>query len=98
MPDEVRALTFLLEHPVAGPVNLTAPVPAHNSVVTSALGSSLHRPTLVPVPGFALRAVLGEFAGSILMSQRVVPQRLLEAGFTFRHPDVTTIVDWLAGA
>jgi len=98
MPDEVRALTFLLEHPVSGPVNLTAPVPAHNSVVTKALGSSLHRPTVVPVPGFALRTVLGEFAGSILMSQRVVPQRLLDAGFTFRHPDVTTIVDWLAGA
>jgi len=98
MPDEVRALTFLLEHPVSGPVNLTAPVPAHNSVVTKALGSSLHRPTVVPVPGFALRAVLGEFASSVLMSQRVVPQRLLDAGFTFRHPDATTIVDWLAGA
>ena len=98
MPDEVRALTFLLENPVSGPVNLTAPVPAHNSVVTKALGQALRRPTVLPVPGFALRTALGEFAGSILMSQRVVPQRLLDAGFDFRHPDVTTIVDWLAGA
>jgi len=98
MPDEIRALTFLLEQPVSGPVNLTAPVPAHNSVVTSALGSALRRPTLLPVPGFALRVALGEFAGSVLMSQRVVPQRLLDADFTFRHRDVTTIVDWLAGA
>ncbi|NAZ83455.1 TIGR01777 family protein [Kineococcus sp. R8] len=98
MPDEVRALTFLLEQPVSGPVNLTSPVPAHNSVVTSELAAALHRPAVVPVPGFALRAALGEFAGSILMSQRVVPQRLLDAGFAFRHPDVTTIVGWLADA
>ncbi|NIZ92506.1 TIGR01777 family oxidoreductase [Kineococcus rubinsiae] len=98
MPDEVRALTFLLENPVSGPVNLTAPVPAHNAVVTKALGQALHRPTVLAVPGIALRTVLGEFASSVLMSQRVVPQKLLDAGFVFRHPDATTIVDWLAGA
>ncbi len=47
-----------------------------------------NRPTLVPVPTFALRIVLGEFAGEITASQRVLPQALLDAGFTFEQPDV----------
>jgi uncharacterized protein (TIGR01777 family) len=98
MPDELAALEFLLTQPVSGPVNLTCPEPATNTAVTAALGAALHRPTLVPVPGFALHAVLGEFAGQVLASQRVVPSVLLEHGFTFRHPDVASVMGWLARA
>jgi uncharacterized protein len=91
LEDEIRAVRFLLgAEDVAGPVNLTAPEPVTNRELTAALGRSLHRPAVAPVPAPALRAVLGEFAGEVLMSQRVLPRRLLEAGFAFRHPDVDT--------
>ncbi|GAA4659065.1 TIGR01777 family oxidoreductase [Kineococcus glutinatus] len=96
MPDEVAALAFLLEADVSGPVNLTAPVPAHSAVLLRAIAAALHRPAVLPVPALALRAVLGEFAGEVLASQRVVPEVLLRAGFTFTHPDAASIARWLA--
>ena len=87
LEDEIAALRFALDTPsLSGPVNLTAPEPVTNTEVTAAMGHVLRRPTLVPVPGFALRAVLGEFAGDVLGSQRVRPQRLLAGGFPFAHP------------
>lgn len=98
MPDELAALEFLLTQPVSGPVNLVCPEPATNLAITTALGQALHRPTLLAVPGFALRAVLGEFAHEPLASQRVVPEVLLAAGFRFRHPDATAVAGWLAAA
>jgi len=77
---------------VTGPVNLTAPEPQTNAAVTKALASALRRPAVIPVPGFALRLVVGEFAGDILGSQRVVPRRLLDAGFNFRDGAMEQIV------
>ncbi|MEU1267720.1 TIGR01777 family oxidoreductase [Streptomyces sp. NPDC005799] len=87
LPDTVRALRHLIDsETVAGPVNMTTPHPATNREITAAIGRALHRPTILPVPAFALRLALGEFADGILMSQRVLPARLLESGFTFEHP------------
>lgn len=91
--DHVAALRFLLESPeLAGPVNLTAPEPATNREVTAVMGRVLHRPTPFTVPAPVLRAVLGEFASDVLSSQRVLPRRLLDAGFSFAFPDVTDAV------
>jgi len=88
LEDEVRALQALIERDdLDGPYNLTAPQPATNAEVTRLMGRVLHRPAVVPVPALALRLALGEFAGEILASQRVVPERLLAAGFSFHHPD-----------
>lgn len=98
MPDEVAAVEFLLTHDVHGPVNLTCPEPARNVVVSKTLGRALKRPALLAVPPFALRLALGEFSSEILASQRVVPTRLLDAGFTFRHRDATAVLEWLADA
>ncbi|HEY6796032.1 MAG TPA: TIGR01777 family oxidoreductase [Kineosporiaceae bacterium] len=96
LADEVSALMFLLEHiDLAGPVNLSAPQPARNLEVTRALGHALRRPTIVPAPAFALRLVLGEFAGEVLSSQRMLPMRLLEAGFAFRHQTATQAAAWV---
>lgn len=81
--DEIRALEFLLTHDLHGIFNLTGPEPRTNSDVTKALGAALRRPALFPVPAFALRLVVGEFASDITGSQRVLPQRLQEAGFSF---------------
>jgi hypothetical protein len=96
LDDQVRALTFLLEDDTLdGPVNLSAPQPARNIEVTKAIGAALHRPTLIPAPAFALRIVLGEFAGEVLSSQRMLPARLLEAGFRFHHQTPAQAASWV---
>jgi uncharacterized protein (TIGR01777 family) len=87
--DEVSALQFLLQNDIAGPVNLTAPNPVTNAQATKALGQLLGRPTLLPVPGFALKAVLGEFADDVLASQRIVPAVLESKNFEYAHPTIS---------
>jgi len=85
--DEVRALRHLLtDESLSGPVNLTAPNPLTNAAATKVMGELLHRPTIATVPGFALRAALGEFAFDVLAGQQVVPRKLTDAGFHFEHP------------
>jgi uncharacterized protein (TIGR01777 family) len=89
LTDEVEAIVHLLNSDVSGPANLTAPNPATNAEFTRTLGHVLHRPTPLPVPGFALSLTLGEFArSSILGGRRALPQKLLDSGFTFAHPDL----------
>jgi uncharacterized protein (TIGR01777 family) len=89
--DHVTAVRFLLDGDLAGPVNLTSPQPVRNADYTKAVGAALHRPAPFVVPAVALRLALGEFADEgVLISQRVLPDRLLKAGFAFRHPDVGT--------
>ena len=96
LPDELAAIAFLLDHDLPGPVNLVAPAAARQYTVVRALARQLHRPAPLPAPGFALRLALGEFAGEILSGQRVLPQRLTEAGFTFRHPELAGAAHWVA--
>jgi hypothetical protein len=97
LDDEVRALQFLLDADLSGPVNLVAPHPARNREVIAALGRALHRPTLLPAPAVALRLVLGEFAQDVLGSQRALPSRLLGAGFDFRRASVDEAARWVCG-
>ena len=101
LEDEVAAIRFLLEPgcQVRGPVNLTAPAPVTNEVLTKALGRVLHRPTFLPVPRFGPKLLLGsELADTLLYdSQRVLPEVLLDAGFEFRHTDLeSTLRELLA--
>ncbi len=86
--DLARIFLFLLENRgLEGPLNCTAPEPARNSEFTETLGKVLGVPTfLPPVPGFMLRLMKGEFGGVILKGQRVLPRRLLAAGFQFHYP------------
>ena len=89
LPDEIAAITFLLDHgEISGPVNLTAPEPVTNSEFTAALHASLGRRDLpwLRVPAPALRLAVGQAAVELLTSVRVLPERLQEAGFEFRHP------------
>ncbi|HEV7726434.1 MAG TPA: TIGR01777 family oxidoreductase [Modestobacter sp.] len=89
LTDEVDAIRFLLTAPVSGPVNLSAPTPVTNAQFTAALGRVVHRPAVLPVPGAALRVVLGEFARvGVLAGQRAVPAALTAAGFPFTHHDL----------
>lgn len=89
LADEVRAIRFLLDHEIAGPVNLVAPEPVTNAEYTKALGSVLHRPTTI-LPMTGPRLLYGrELADSLLLtSQRVVPSVLVEAGFSFEQPEL----------
>jgi len=86
--DEIRAIDFLLNNELAGPVNLTSPFPATNSEVTAALARALHRPALFPAPAFAIKVALGGFSTEVLGSKRVAPTALLQAGFTFDNPHI----------
>jgi uncharacterized protein (TIGR01777 family) len=92
--DEIRAIRFLLDGPGAdersGPYNLTAPNPVTDSELTAALAAAFHRPNLpwLRVPAPLLKLGLGEMSSELLTSARVVPARLLEAGFAFDYPTV----------
>ena len=90
--DELAALTSLITGPVSGPVNLTGPNPATNGEVTAAMGRVLGRPTLLPAPAFALKAVLGEFSVEVLGSTRVLPRVLEEQGFPFADTTVESAI------
>ncbi|HEX5473851.1 MAG TPA: TIGR01777 family oxidoreductase [Vicinamibacterales bacterium] len=87
--DWIEMVRWIVQSPeVSGPVNATAPYPVVNRVFAHALGRALRRPALIPAPGFALRAVLGEMADSLLTGQRVIPARALQGGFHFRYPEI----------
>lgn len=88
--DLVRCLAFCAENDqLHGPVNAVSPQPVTNAAFTKGVGEALHRPTLIPMPAFAARLVLGEMADSLLLaSTRVVPERLTAAGFQFDHPEL----------
>ena len=90
LEDAVAALIYAVENDaLRGPVNLTAPQSVTNAELTRTLGRVLRRPTLLPLPAFAAKVVLGELAEEgLLASQRVRPKRLLEAGFEFAHPEL----------
>jgi hypothetical protein len=72
-----------------GPINLVAPEPVTNADFTKELANTLHRPAFFPAPAFALRLAMGEMADALLLgSQRVMPERLKQAGFRFKHPSL----------
>lgn len=88
LTDEVRAIRFLLDSDVSGPVNLCAPHPARNKEFTKTFAGLLHRPAVLPVPGFAVRAVAGELGDETVKSQRAVPAALTAAGFSFEFAEL----------
>lgn len=97
--DEVAAIRWLLDHDVAGPVNLTAPEPVTNAEFTKTLGHVLGRPTVLPVPAFGPKLLLGgELADQLLFaSQRVLPTVLEDRGFPFAHRDLETALRAVLG-
>lgn len=88
LDDQVRAMRFLIDNDISGPVNLCSPNPVTNLEFTKTLGSILKRPTLLPVPLFGPKLLFGSelVEQLILASQRGVPQALLDAGFDFQDP------------
>lgn len=94
LADEVRAILWVLDHRLEGPVNLVAPIPLTNHDFTKSLGTLLGRPTFARVPAFALKVALGgELATDVVLaSQRVLPNYLINEGFTFTNDNVASIL------
>jgi len=85
----VAAVRFLLgRDDISGPVNLTTPSPVSNAEFTSALAAAVHRPAVMLVPVPALKLAIGGVSSDILSSARVLPRRLLDEGYQFRHPGI----------
>lgn len=92
--DEVGIIMHLLHHSECkGVYNATAPEPVTNRVFSRALGRAFKRPALLPVPGIALKVALGEMSVLLLTGQRVLPARITEAGYVFRHPTLDAALD-----
>lgn len=81
---------YLLGHEeMTGPINCTAPHPVRNREMTRVLGKVLGKATFMPaVPGFMIKLILGEFGSVFLKGQKVLPKRLLRAGFSYKFPDL----------
>lgn len=96
--DLTRAIEFALTTEIEGVLNVTAPNPVTNAEFVTALGRALHRPAVFAVPPFALRALIGPGADELLLwGQRVMPARLLAAGFEFQHTDVDSALGVAVG-
>lgn len=85
--DDWAGLTarLIADDAARGAFNLSAPTPVTNAEFTRTLGTVLHRPTIFPVPAFALRLALGELSDVLLTGQRAVPEKALALGYQFRH-------------
>ncbi len=96
--DLAEAFAFLTKYSeISGPVNVCAPNPVRNKDLAKALGKALHRPSLMPAPGFMAKLVLGEFGSVILKGQRVIPKRLLDSGFVFQYPGIDKALQDIVG-
>ena len=97
--DAVNAVLHALEHhSLTGPVNVTAPHLVPMRDFCSELGRALGRPSWLPVPGFVLKALMGESAQVVLEGQRALPRKLMDSGFKFKHPDLASAFKDLLGA
>jgi uncharacterized protein (TIGR01777 family) len=97
LDDVVAAYLHAVDRPLEGAFNLAAPA-VRNRDFVDALGAALHRPTVLPLPGFAVGLVWGEMGREILLGgQRVVPRRLLETGYTLRHPEIGEALEHVLG-
>ena len=90
MDDIVGAIIFLLNKPeLTGAVNITSPNPVSQTQFAHALAASMHRPLLLTMPAFLIRALFGEMGDCLLLKgQRVLPKRLIDAGYEFHHPQL----------
>jgi uncharacterized protein (TIGR01777 family) len=97
--DWIALVQWAIRTPAAaGAINGTAPNPVTNAEFAAALGRAMHRPAIMPAPGFALRLMLGEMADALLLSgQRAVPERPDRLGFTFRYARIDDALGALFG-
>jgi len=90
LADEIAAIRFVIENEnLNGVFNLSSPVPVRNGDFVKVLASALHRPCFMALPEMMLKVLFGQKAEELfLLSQKVYPDRLLDAGFKFKYPDL----------
>lgn len=94
LEDVVEALVFCMDNEnIRGPINFTAPNPVTMNEFGRTLGKVLGRPHWLPVPGFALRLLLGEMSTLVVDGQKVLPTKLTHAGYTFKYPDLKSALE-----
>ncbi|MET3698722.1 hypothetical protein SAMN05877753_10444 [Bacillus oleivorans] len=94
LEDAARAILYIIHNPkLQGPINITSPNPSPMEEFGKTLGSVLKRPHWFPTPGLALRPVLGEKSMLVLEGQKVLPERLKQAGFTFQYPKLNQALE-----
>ncbi len=96
--DLVKAMNFLIQTPDSrGTYNMVGPQPVRQREFAKALGQALHRPAVMPAPGFMVKLVMGELGASLLNSQKAVPDALMDKGFAFSYPDVESALAAIFG-
>lgn len=88
MDDLMEIYHFVIDNKLTGIFNAVSPIPVTNYTFTKALGAALHRPTILPIPRFALRIMYGEAAAVLTGSKEVYPKALLDEGFEFKYSDI----------
>lgn len=83
------------EEKVSGAVNITAPEPVQMNEFGRAIGAALHRPHWFPVPSFAMRFMMGDMSEIVLQGHRVIPNKLLNSGYTFKFTTITSALQAL---
>ncbi|HHP7235380.1 MAG TPA: TIGR01777 family oxidoreductase [Desulfobacterales bacterium] len=98
LQDVIGAMKFLIENKdQSGPYNFTAPHPVRNKDLADRLGKLLRVPTVLRVPGFMLRLAMGEFGEVLLESQRAIPDRLTQNGYSFQYPELEAALQQIIG-
>ena len=94
LTDLIRAIDFLIEHKeISGPVNIVSPGCVTQKELATAIGTALHRPSFIPMPGFILKFIYGQMAEElILKGQHVKPNKLIAAGFKFKHETLLSVL------
>lgn len=96
LQDEARLILWAVEHQeFSGQINAVSPQPVKNADFTRSLGRALNRPAFMPAPAFAMKLVLGEMAGAMLASQRVMPNVAQALGFQFDYPTLDSALQAL---
>lgn len=95
LEDEIAVINYVIENAnIRGAVNAVSPNPATNEEFTKTLGSVLYRPTFLPLPEFAVSMLFGEMGDALLLaSTKVMPKRLEDAGFKFKHPNLKEAIE-----
>ena len=98
LADEVGAIFHILSNRLGGVFNLTAPHPVRNREMGMTIAETLSRPYWMPIPGFSLKAIIGEMSTLVLDGQKVLPNRLLETGYEFLYPQLSSALKNVLGA
>jgi uncharacterized protein len=89
MDDLVSAIDFVINHKeISGPLNFTSPIPIRQRDFARALGRMLKRPAYLPAPSFMVRLIMGELGTSLLGGQKVIPEKLIRAGYKFKFMEI----------